>query len=118
MPICGRYVHDAAVVLWQHHAKFVLHAQQCSEHVRIERRRVALCSLLRYRAGHVFFAAYIGANEIRFRTLFADFSDQVLAFFVTPTRDNKLSAFLGKREGRCPPDACQSSCNQNNLGIH
>src|SRR5260370_13665240 len=106
MPICGRYVHNAAVLLWQHSAKFVPHAQQGPEHVRIERCRVAVRSLLGYRAGHafrtssvysdiqtaesfhglvdqfahVFFAAYIGADELRLRTVFPDFLDHLLAF--------------------------------------
>ena len=128
MPICGRYVHDTAVFLWQHHTKFVLHAQQGPEHVRIERCRVAVRSLLRYRTGHtfstgsvysdiqtaksfhglvdqvahVFFAAYIGVDELRFHTFLADFSDQLLAFFVTTTGDNKLSAFLGQTRGPLP----------------
>jgi hypothetical protein len=35
-----------------------------------------------------------------------------------PAGNNNLSAFIGKRESRCPPDACECSCNQNNLGIH
>jgi len=130
--------------LWQHHAKFVLHAQQRAEHIRVERRRVALSSLLHHWAGRAFrtggvhsdiqtaipfdgfvdqvacvlLAAHIGADELRFRTFLADLTDQLLAFFVTPTGNNNLSAFLGKCEGRCPPDACQRSCNQNNLSIH
>jgi hypothetical protein len=105
MPIGGGYIHDAAVFLRQHHAKFVFHAQQCAEHIRIERRRVALGSLLHHRAGHAFrtggvhrdiqtaipfhglvdqvahvlLAAYIGADELRFRTVVADFTDQLLA---------------------------------------
>ena len=63
-------------------------------------------------------AAYIGTDELRFCTFFADFADQLLAFIVMPTGNNNLCAFVGKREGRCPPDACQCSCNQNNLGVH
>src|SRR4029077_5599156 len=138
------YVHDAAVFLWQHHAKFVLHAQQRAEDVGIERCRVAVRSLLRYKAGdafhtgsvygdiqtsksfhglidqvaYVFFAAYIGADELRFRTCLADFTDELLAFFVAPTGNNDLSTLLGKSEGRRPSDACQSSSNQNDLGGH
>src|ERR1700686_1651773 len=103
MPICGGYVHDAAVFLRHHYAKFVLHAQQRTEHVCIERGRVAVRSLLRYRAWHafrtgsvhsdiqmaksfhglfdqvayIFLAAYIGADELRFRTFSADFTDQL-----------------------------------------
>src|ERR1700676_3263176 len=144
VPICGGYVHDATVFLWQHHAKFVLHAQQRAEDVGIERCRVAVRSLLRYRAGHafrtgsvysdiqtaksfhglidqvtyVFFAAHIGADELRFRTCLTELTDELLAFFVAPTGNNNLSTLLGKSEGRRPSDACQSSRNQNNLGIH
>src|SRR6202171_3502088 len=136
MPICGRYVHNAAVLLWQHYAKFVLHAQQGPEHVRIERCRVAVRSLLRYMAGHafrtgsvysdiqtaksfhglvdqvpyVFFAAHIGADELRFRTCLQAFTDELLAFFLAPTGNDNLRAFLGESEGRRPSDACQSSC--------
>jgi len=33
-------------------------------------------------------------------------------------RKRHLSTLLAKREGRRPSDACQSSCNQDNLGIH
>src|SRR5258707_14031638 len=128
-PICGRYVHDAAVFLWQHHAKFVLHAQQRSEHVGIERCRVAVRSLLRYRAGHafragsvhsdiqtaksfhglvdqvtyVFFPAHIGADELRFRTSLTDFTDELLAFFLAPTGNNNPSTLLGKRDCRPMP---------------
>src|ERR1700686_5522279 len=144
MPKCGGYVHDAAVFLWQHHAKFVFHAQQRAEHVSIERSGVAVRSLLRYRAWHafrtgsvhsdiqtaksfhglvdqvsyVFFVAHIGTDEFRFGTCLADFTDDLLALFVAPTGNNNLRAFLGKSEGRSPSDSCQPSCNQNNLGIH
>src|SRR4029077_8019716 len=123
MPIGGRYVHDAAVFLWQHHAKFVLHTQQGPEHVRIERCRVAVRSLLRDRAGHtfrtgsvysdiqtaksfhglvdqvahVFFAAHVGADELRFRTCLTDFTDELLSFFVAPAGNSNTRAFL--REG-------------------
>src|SRR5882762_10814914 len=136
VPICGGYVHDAAVFLWQHHAKFVLHAQQRAEYIGIERCRVAVRSLLRYRAGHAFrtgrvysdiqtaksfhglvdqvtyvlFAAHIGADELSFRTCLTDFTDELLAFFVAPTGNNDLSTLLGKRECRRPSDACQPSC--------
>src|SRR3977135_1829157 len=98
MPICGGYVHDAAAFLWQHHAKFVLHAQQRAEHVGLERRRVAVRSLLRHWAGHPFrtrsvygdiqtakpfhglvdqvtyvvFAAHIGTDELRVPTSLTD----------------------------------------------
>src|SRR5216684_7965582 len=120
MPKCGGYVHDAAVFLWQHRAKFVLHAQQRTEHVRIERCRVAVRSLLRYGAGHtfrtgsvysdiqtaksfhglvdqvthVFFAAHIGADELRFSTCLTHFTDELLTFFVAPTGNNNLSTLL------------------------
>jgi hypothetical protein len=59
--------------------------------------------------------AYIGVDEFRFRTCLTDFTDEFLAVFVTPTGNNNLSTFRGKRECRCPSDACQSSCNQHNL---
>ena len=62
--------------------------------------------------------AHIDADELRFRTSLTDFTDELLAFFVAPTGDNNLSTLLGKRECRRPSDACQSSCNQSNLGIH
>ena len=62
-------------------------------------------------------AAYIGTDELRFCTFFADFTDQLLAFIVMPTGNNNLSTLLSKGEGSRPPDACQSSRNQNNLGI-
>ena len=130
--------------LWQHHAKFVLHAQQCAEHVGIERCHVVVRSLLRHRAGHafrtgsvysdiqmaksfhglvdqvayVFFAPHIGTDELRFRARFADFTNELLAFFVAPTGNNNLGTLLGKRECRRPSDPRQSSCNQNNLGNH
>src|ERR1700674_287076 len=100
MPICGGYVDDAAVFLWQHHTKFVLHAQQRAEHVGIEGCHVVVRSLLRYGAGHalrtgsvysdiqtakslhdlvdqvtyVFFVAHIGADELRYRTCLTDFT--------------------------------------------
>jgi hypothetical protein len=57
-------------------------------------------------------------HELRFRAFLADFTDQLLAFFVMPAGNNNLSALIGKREGRCAPDARQSPRNQNNLGIH
>src|ERR1700686_5931374 len=131
MPICGGYVHDAAVFLRHHYAKFVLHAQQRTEHVCIERGRVAVRSLLRYRAWHAFrtgsvhsdiqtaksfhglvdqvsyvlFVAHIGTDEFRFRTCLADFTDDLLALFVAPAGNNNLRAFLGKSERRSPSDA-------------
>src|SRR5260370_29226860 len=144
MPICAEYVHDSGVFLWQHPAKFVLHAQQGAEHVGIERRRVAFRSLLGHGAGcafgasavdsdiqaaksfhrlvdqiaYVFFSADIGADELRFRTGVTDFTDELLAFFVAPAGNDNLSAFPGKREGRRASDARQSTGNQNNLGSH
>jgi hypothetical protein len=117
--------------LWQHHAKFVLDAQQRAQHVGIEGCRVAVRSLLRYRAGHafrtgivhsdiqtakssdglvdqvthVFFAAYVGADELRFRTCLTHFTDELLAFFVAPTGNNNLSTLLSKLECSRPSDA-------------
>jgi hypothetical protein len=57
-------------------------------------------------------------HELGFGAHFTDFTDQLLAFFVTPAGNNNLSAFSRKREGRCPADACQAPCNQDKLGIH
>ena len=127
-----------------HHAQLVLHAEQRTEHVGVEGGRVAVGGLLGHRAGlafgaggidghiqtakardgfvdqaaHIVFVAHIGPYKFRFRAEFAELVNQLLAFFVAPTGNNNLCAFLGKREGRRPSDACQSSCNQNNLSIH
>src|SRR6266851_3986774 len=46
MPVSGRHIDDAAVTLGQHHAQFMLHAQECAENVGIKGGRVALGGLL------------------------------------------------------------------------
>jgi hypothetical protein len=67
---------------------------------------------------YVFFVAHIGAYEICPRTCGADFTGELLAFFVVPTGNDNVSSLLGKRESRRPSDASKSSCNQHDLGIH
>jgi hypothetical protein len=67
---------------------------------------------------YVVFVAHIGAYELRFRACLTDFTDELLAFFVVPTSKNNPSAIPGESEGCRSPDACQCSCNQNDLGIH
>jgi hypothetical protein len=73
-PQARRYAHmwrvcsRCCLFLWQHHAKFVLHAQQRAEHVRIERCHVALRSLLRYKAGHAF-SGWDVPDQVRFQVV-------------------------------------------------
>src|SRR5438445_1577282 len=103
-----RYVDDAARPLGQHHAKLMLHAQECAENVGVEGGSVAFGGLLRYRARlafgtggidghiqatkprnslidqstHIVFAANIGPNKFSFRSKFAELVNQLLTLFL------------------------------------
>jgi hypothetical protein len=101
----------------------MLHAQECAENVGIERRRVALCGLLcnwtglawssrgvysdiqateaRYglidQVSYIVVVANIGTPILGLSADLAKFSDQLVAYFVTSTRDHDARTLF--REG-------------------
>src|SRR5438128_333739 len=91
-----------------HHAKLMLHAQQCAEDVGVESGSVALGGLFRYgarlafgagvidshvqttkpghclidQAAHIVFVAHIGPHKFSFRAESAELANQLLALFL------------------------------------
>src|SRR5258708_33326320 len=57
-----RHIDDAPSPLGQHHAKLMLHAQQCAEDVCVEGGSVAFGGLLCYRARFAFGAGAIDSH--------------------------------------------------------
>src|SRR5882724_9190747 len=54
MAVGGRDVDDTPASLGKHYAHFVLHAEQRTQDVCIERRGIGFCSLFRHRGGCAF----------------------------------------------------------------
>jgi hypothetical protein len=122
----------------------VLHAQYHPENVGLERCGKAFRGLVRDRTNLAFSGGIVHRNveaaepcdglidhgadvillanvcidELGFRTEGAQLLNECLAGLITPTGNDDLRALLGEGDGGGAPDACEGSCDQNDLLIH
>src|SRR5258708_24180265 len=139
-----RHVDDAPRALVKHHAKLVLHTQQCAEDIGVEGGSVAFGGLLCYWAGfafgagvidsyiqttkpcdclidqaaHIVLVAHIRPHKFSFRAKFAELTNQPLAFIIMPAGNNNARAFLREGQRGGAPNTCECASNQNNGSIH
>src|SRR6266849_4344059 len=144
VPVGRGDVDNVAAALSLHDAHFVLHAQDHAENVRVERRGIAFCGLVRDRADLAFGAGIVhrdietakpcdglvdqsadlivltdvGVDELRLRTERAKFLYERLAGLITPTGNDDLRALPGKGDGGGATYACEASRDQNDWLVH
>ena len=137
-------VDNVAEALGLHHAQFVLHAEEHTEHVGIEGRRVTFRRLLGHRprnalgAGvvdrdveaaeprdglvdhrtNVIFLADVSFDEVGFRTERAKLFDKFRAGFLASSGDDHVCAFSCEGHGGGASDARQSAGDQYNPSNH
>src|SRR6185503_6621173 len=144
VPVGRGDVDNVAAALCSHDAHFVLHAQDHTENIRVERRGVAFRGLVRDRAdlafgssivhrdietakpcdglvdqsADVILLADVGLDELGLRTESAQLLNERLAGLIPPTGNDQLCALLGKREGGGATDAGEASGDQNDGLVH
>src|ERR1700736_3153673 len=127
---------DAAASLGKHHAHLMLHAEQRTQNVCVERRGVGFCSLFRHRARlalsssaidrniqtakardgpihqitHIIFVADVTTDKNGLCSERLQLRSQLLSFFISTTGHNNVCSVLRKRDCGSATDAGQCAC--------
>src|SRR6202022_173251 len=144
VPVGRGDVDNVTAALSLHDAHFVLHAQDHSENIRVERRGITFRGLVRDRANPAFGAgivhrdietakpcdglvdqsadvillADVGVDELGLRTQRAQLLGERLAGLITPTGNDHLRALLGEGDGGGATDAGQGAGDQDYWVAH